>query len=221
MRVLILRPEPENAATAERVAALGCVAIRFPLFGIAPIDWAPPNPTGFDAIVLTSANAARHAGPAMKIYRGLPLFAVGEATAAAARAAGFSRIETGGRDAAELGALLSGRVLHLAGAEHRPIPTTARLTVRVVYASVPLAVTSLPDTDVVLVHSPRAGTRLAELAKDRALLSIIAISRKAAKACGEGWGTLHIATAPRETAMLDCLAKLCEARTMSQQGFAP
>ena len=61
--IAVLRPEPGNAATADRIAALGLAAIRLPLFEVRALDWAPPDPAGFDALLLTSANAPRLAGP--------------------------------------------------------------------------------------------------------------------------------------------------------------
>lgn len=211
MRVLIVRPAPGNAATADAVAALGLEPIVVPLFEVAPLAWDMPDPAPFDAVVMTSANAARHGGVALAHFTHLPLFAVGEATAATARAAGFADVRVGAGDAADLGAQLSGRVLHLTGADYRPIPSDANVTVVPVYDSRSLAPSAPLTADIALVHSPRAGARLTELAPDRATTQIIAISLAAARACGTGWATVHIAEHPREHAMLACLARLCEA----------
>src|SRR5690242_6691986 len=93
--VAVLRPEPGNAATAAAIEALGLTAIRLPLFEIHAIDWAPPDATRFDALLLTSANAARHAGQGLAGFRSLPVHAVGEATAAAAREAGLEVVAVG------------------------------------------------------------------------------------------------------------------------------
>jgi uroporphyrinogen-III synthase len=221
VRVLILRPGPDNAATAGAVAALGAVPVLAPLFEIVPVAWRASDPHSFDAVVMTSANAARHGGAALKHLSRLPLFAVGEATAAAAREAGFGDVRIGASNAAALGAQLGGRVLHLAGLDHKPIPTAAHVEMRVVYAARAIDNVDLPAADLALIHSPRAGARLAELARDRATLSIIAISDAAAESCGHGWAAMHIAEAPREAAMLASLAKLCKAEGTSQQGSAP
>ncbi|MES2289063.1 MAG: uroporphyrinogen-III synthase [Pseudomonadota bacterium] len=248
MRVLIVRPEPGNGVTADAVRAMGHEPVCVPLFEIAPVAWDAADPAGFDAVAMTSASAARLGGAGLALYRHLPLFAVGEATAAAARDAGFERIIAGGRDAIELGAMLQKplsfrggvgvgqtapdsnnlvdesiphpnpspkgeglKVVHFAGEDFRPIPTRASVTVRCVYAARPLAPVLPLDADVALVHSPRAGERLAALVENRNALKIIAISENAARACGIGWRDMIVSPAPRDDAMLACLARLCEA----------
>ncbi len=211
MRVLIVRPAPGNAATADAVAALGLEPVVVPLFEVVPLAWDMPDPAGFDAVVMTSANAARLGGAGLARLTHLPLFAVGEATGEAARAAGFGDVRAGDGDAADLGPQLSGRVLHLTGTDHRSIPTKANLTGVPVYASRPLAPSARLSADIALIHSPRAGARLAELMPDRTVTQIIAISPSAARACGTGWAAVHIAELPREHAMLECLAGVCEA----------
>lgn len=211
MRVLIVRPAPGNVATANKVAALGFEPVVVPLFEIAPLAWEPSDPADFDAVAMTSANAARHGGAGLARYTHLPLFAVGEATAAAAGAMGFVDVQTGRSDAEDLGKLLSGRVLHLTGSDYRTISTDALVTAVPVYDTRPLAPSAPLAADFALVHSPRAGTRLAELKHDRASTQIIAISDAAAQACGRGWAAVHVVDVPREQAMLACLSRLCEA----------
>lgn len=211
MRVLIIRPEPGNGVTADAVRAMGHQAVCVPLFEIVPVAWDTPDPARFTALAMTSANAARHGGAALDRYRHLPVFAVGEATASAARAAGFATIAMATGDAAALGKTLSGHVLHLAGADFRRISTWADITVRSVYAAMPIDPVQPLDADIALVHSARAGARLAELVPDRNTLKIIAISKTAARACGTGWCKLDVPLAPRDDAMLECLARLCEA----------
>ena len=75
--VAVLRPEPGNAATATRVEAAGLAAIRLPLFAVRALDWTPPDPAAFDALILTSANTPRLAGPGIDSLASLPVFAVG------------------------------------------------------------------------------------------------------------------------------------------------
>jgi len=101
-RLLILRPQPGAGATAARAAALGFDAIVAPLFAIEPVAWEPPGAGGYDAVMMTSANAARMGGGGLDAWRGHRLYVVGAATAAAARTAGFGEIVTGSRDAAAL-----------------------------------------------------------------------------------------------------------------------
>ncbi|MBC7987264.1 MAG: uroporphyrinogen-III synthase, partial [Sphingomonadaceae bacterium] len=85
--LLIVRPEPGASATAQRARTRGWEPLVAPLFAIAPLAWAPRDPAAFDALLLTSANAVSHGGKALGKYRELPVYAVGAATAAAARAA--------------------------------------------------------------------------------------------------------------------------------------
>ena len=63
-RVLVLRPNPGDAATIARAEGMGFVAIAAPLFGIVPVAWTPSD-APHDALMLTSANALRHAGDAL------------------------------------------------------------------------------------------------------------------------------------------------------------
>ncbi len=246
MRVLIVRPAPGNAATVDAVVAIGLEPIVVPLFEVAPLAWDVPDPDGFDAVVMTSANAARHGGAGLARFTHLPLFAVGEATAEAARGVGFADVCIGAGDARDLAALIKPlplrggagvgtvngsdasvpadiphpnpspqgeglRFVHFTGIDHRQIPTDANITTIPVYDSRPLTPSARHSADIALIHSPRAGARLAELTPDRAATQIVAISPAAARECGSGWAAIHIADYPREHAMLECLARVCKA----------
>ena len=189
---------------------MGFEAVVVPLFEVVPLAW-EADPALFDAVAMTSANAARHGGARLAAFTYLPLFAVGEAMAAAAREAGFSDVRVGEGDATDLGRQLVGRVLHLTGSDHRPIPSAAELTTVPVYKSRSLAPCTPLTADIALIHSPRAGTRFAELTPDHSATQIIAISPAAALACNTGWAAIHIAERPREHAMLECLARVCKA----------
>ena len=94
-RLVILRPEPGASATAARARAMGLEPVTMPLFKVEAVDWDAPDPGLFDALLLTSANAVRYAGERLRSLRQLPVYAVGEATAAAAREAGFEIASTG------------------------------------------------------------------------------------------------------------------------------
>ena len=64
MKILVLRPQPGADETAARARALGLELVVAPLFAVAPLAWTPPDPAGFDAVMLTSASAARQAATA-------------------------------------------------------------------------------------------------------------------------------------------------------------
>jgi len=99
--VLITRPEPGASATAHRVAMMGYVPIVAPMLRIVASGAFPP--LSAQAIIITSANAV----PALnRQTRATPVFAVGDATADAARKAGFAATISAGRDAEALAALI-------------------------------------------------------------------------------------------------------------------
>jgi uroporphyrinogen-III synthase len=191
---------------------MGLDVIGCPLFRVEPAQWRAPDPSRYDALLLTSANAIRHGGPELDNLRALPVHAVGAATAAAARSAGFKVEMVGDTDIVELlGKLPQGiRLLHLAGEDHRQVDD-ARIDRRIVYRSAAIAEPGVPALDglVVAVHSPRAGARLAELAGRRDAAMIAAISKAAAEACGDGWEAVEAADRPSDESLLALAARLC------------
>jgi len=210
-RVIVLRPEPGASDTMARARKLGLHAVSIPLFAVEPIAWEAPNASAFDGVLLTSANAIRHGGRHLASLRGLKAYAVGSATAHAARAAGFEVAATGdGSVETLLGSLDPGlRLLHLCG-DHRAAAASA-VTPIVVYRSRPVERPPVHDVSdsVVLVHSPRAGRRLAELVESRGSIAIAAISKAAADAAGSGWAEIAIADQPSDEALLALAARLC------------
>jgi uroporphyrinogen-III synthase len=212
MKLLIVRPQPGADETAARARTLGLAPLVAPLFETRPLAWRPPDPANFDAVLLTSAAAARLGGDGLKTFLLLPCYAVGERTAAAARAAGFRDVRTGPSDGAALAAMAARdgvrAPLHLGGREHRELPQVAHVAV---YAAEPCGALP-PDLGdaVVLLHSPRGAARVAELAADRSRLALAAISAEAAEAAGAGWKAVAVAAAPRDQALLELAAGLCE-----------
>ena len=214
-RLVILRPEPGASATAERARAIGLEPVVMPLFQVEPVDWEAPDAGSFDALLLTSANAVRHGGDGLQKLRQLPVHAVGEATAAAARDAGFDIASTGDAGAERLlGSIESDlRLLHLCGEHRTETPAKQAITAIPVYRATELP---LPDDfsgiegQAAAVHSPRAGKRLAELAIDRSTIRVAAISEAAASAAGAGWERCEAADAPDEAALLALAARLCD-----------
>ena len=219
MRILaVLRPEPGNAATCARIVAAGGTPLTLPLFVVRQLSWTPPPASQFDALFLTSANAVRHAGDALRQYRGLPVFAVGEATASAARAAGFSIDTVGGRNAVELAELASARgvwrALHLGGRDRAQTDLPGVAETIAVYASEPIApsaeqLAALAGT-VALIHSPRAGAYLATLAPDPAAVRIAAISDAALAAAGPGWAEGRVAQRPDDESLIATALSLAD-----------
>ena len=211
-RLLVLRPEPGNRATVNRASEIGLDAVACPLFVVQSVAWTPPA-SGADFILFTSANALRHGGEGLGGLTSLDALAVGSATADAARAAGFRVVMTGDQGVDALLDALTGaqHIVHLAGAEHHPVATRHAVETIVVYQSVAVAAAAIPAGPLVaMVHSPRAGARLAELVLDRASIAIAAISGPAAAACGTGWASIDAADLPSDRALLALAARLCQ-----------
>jgi uroporphyrinogen-III synthase len=189
MRVLVTRPRQDAERTARRLVALGHEAVVAPLMEV--VATGVPMPDGpFDAVILTSA----HAVPALATLpalatRPVPVFAVGERTAAAARQAGFEQVRSGPGDAAALarsvadGLRSPAILLHIAGRHRKPEPeATLRArgyALRVWEAYEARAVTALPDEalaelgagriDLVLHYSRRSAALLVGLADEAGL----------------------------------------------------
>jgi len=210
--VLLLRPEPGLSASAERARELGLEVLACPLFRVEAVAWDVPDAAKYEALLLTSANAVRHGGAGLDALKALPAHAVGEATAAAARQAGYQVSSVGVRNAAEMIAGLppSLRLLHLCGKHHVP-GDDPRIDRRIVYRSAEIDDPRLPPLSgqVVAVHSARAGARLAELADERGGAAIAAISEAAAEAVGSGWQRVEIAEQPTDASLLALAAMLC------------
>jgi uroporphyrinogen-III synthase len=215
--LIILRPEPGASATAARARDAGLEVRSVPLFAAGPIEWAVPDPSGFDGLLLTSANAPRFAGAGLAPLSSLPLWCVGSATAAAATANGLAvhHVGTGGAQALiDLAAATGVRTLvWLAGEDRTPLNTPQSLTLSAipVYRAHPLALSAdqLVGPAVVLVHSKRAARRLASLAPDHGALTLVAISEAVAAEAGGGWATVCVAPSPDDGEMVAMAAKLC------------
>lgn len=215
-KLVVLRPEPGARKTLDAARQRGLKAIHVPLFKVQPVPWEVPQPGEFDGMLVTSANAIRCAGERLADLRGLKAYAVGEATAAAVRGAGFDVASTGTAGVERLlGSVESGlRLLHLCGEDRRePGAAKQAVTPVVVYRAATIAqpprLEQLAQA-VVLVHSPRAGQRIAELVAAKQDIAVAAISHAAAEACGEGWERMEACEAPEDDALLSLAERLCK-----------
>lgn len=174
MRVLLTRPRADSESLARELIHHGHAVMIDPVLRIVPVPpIAPPAPARYRGVILTSAQAARHA-PVTSLA--LPAFAVGEATARAARAAGFPSVVAAQGDVRSLAHELATGAgddprpfLHLCGAEVREGTAetfqAAGVTVErcVVYRAMPAAaLTARTRTamakeliDAVMLFSPR------------------------------------------------------------------
>jgi uroporphyrinogen-III synthase len=137
--VALFRAREDAEASAARLSARGLSAIIAPVVELHGTDASPPDER-FDFVLATSAKAfAFGSEAALAAAQGLPLYVVGEKTAAAARARGVSPVGDAAVDVAEFIPRLqgiTGRGLYLAGRDRRPDLEDAlagRLTPLVVY----------------------------------------------------------------------------------------
>ena len=150
MQVVLTRARADAEASAARLGARGVATILLPVTRLV-VAVLPPLPA-VDFVVATSRHAfaglpARPA-PERAAVLARPLYAVGAATAAAARAAGFLDVRVAAGDADALVDLLvlsnaSGRALYLAGADRKPRLETA-LAERSIETHVVLAYAAAP-----------------------------------------------------------------------------
>lgn len=217
-RLFVFRPEPAARQTIRTAQDLGLDAVSIPLFELEPIDWTVPDPGDFDAMLLTSANTVRMAGEGLASFRALPVHAVGEGTAVAARVAGLGLASVGNGGVDELLAEVprDARLLHLCGEDKRETTTSGRLITSVVVyrANAKSDVSGLQalEGQAAVVHSPRAARRLAELVSPdaRSTVRLAAISKATAEAAGEGWQEVRTAPVPRDTELLALALLLCQ-----------
>jgi uroporphyrinogen-III synthase len=216
LRILVVRPEPGASETVRRARERGLDAFAVPLFEVEPVEWQAPDPTEFDALLLTSANAVRHGGEGLETLKSLPVYAVGAATADAAREAGFTIAQAGSGGVDQLLTSIdpSLRLLHLCGEDRKKVEAKQAITSIVVYRSRAIEAPDLPlaDGGIALIHSPRAGRRFAELVTQRGTMAVVAISPAAAEAAGTGWKSIAAADRPTDDALLALAARLCNNR---------
>ena len=234
MRVWVSRAEPEAQATAERLRRRGHEPLVAPVLDIQGLP-CEVDLEGVAALAFTSRNGVREF-PAAAEASALPVFAVADATADAARAAGFGDVRTGPGDGAALARMIveqfdpASGVLLVARADEPAFDlegalTAAGIEVRtaIVYESIPI----VPETEVrrwladdppmeaVLVHSRRAASQVARLLTEkrgRDRVTACCISESAAKPLRTiGLKAVLAAAFPNEASLLKLLGDPPEA----------
>ncbi|MEJ2456886.1 MAG: uroporphyrinogen-III synthase [Novosphingobium sp.] len=233
--VLVLRPEPGVTATVKQARAMGLDAHAFPLFAVRPLPWRPVPREDVNALLLGSANALRHGGEALALYRSLPVYAVGGKTADAARAAGLDVVATGKGGLQQVLSEVQPehrRLLRLAGRERvdLTIPGGITVTTREVYASEPLPMPAelaerLSTPALILLHSGEAAAHFAQLCNgagiDRRNVRIATIGPRVSARAGNGWAMLCTADRPDDAALLALAAQMCEEARSGSQSQLP
>jgi len=238
-RALVTRPRGAADRLAAALARRGIGAIIAPLVEIHYREPMALDLADVQAVLCTSANGVRALARASRERR-LPLLAVGEATAARARAEGFLAVAAAAGDVDDLARLAAarlrpqqGRLVHAAGSEvagdlagvlRRQGFDVAR---EILYEARPIAALNAAalqalgagSVDFALFFSPRTGAIFAKLAAAAAIAeccgSIAALSISAAADAELGslpWRERRVAARPTQAALLDALDGLLAER---------
>jgi uroporphyrinogen-III synthase len=247
MRLLLTRPADDAARTRAALLARGHDVMLAPLLSVVPVPVAIGERSwreSWDAVIFTSANACRAVAatlaggdanhPRLAALLTRPAYVVGGRTAAAARAAGFTRIESADGDADALLRLIAthfkgpgkadARLLYLAGEDRAADIAAALAPEKIAVETVSIykaeAATGLPD-DVLralaagaiggVLHfsgrSAQAYLRCAGMGQAAALAPVqFCLSPRIAAVVKEaGARRIAVAARPDEAALLDLI----------------
>jgi len=232
IQVWVTRAQPGAEATANRLAALGYRLIVAPVLEVRALGSARIDLTGVDALAFTSANGVRTFVD-LQPRRDLPVFCVGDATAATARSSGFSSVASSAGDVATLAKLVTAAlpagavVVHpcavetagdLAGPLAAARISLTRLPVYETYAhdTLPSEAAEALDASTlatILIHSPKGAQAVAALlaripAATLADVRVLAISQAAlAPLRAMAFAEAVVAPSPDEASLLDLLSR--------------
>jgi uroporphyrinogen-III synthase len=237
LQILVTRPRGEADLFAVALAMRGHDAVVAPLLDIV-VDEAPPlDLAGVQAVLFTSANGVRAFAHTQK-NRDLKAFCVGDATAAAARNAGFGAVESAAGDVDTLAALVkkrldpaNGALVHATGTavagDLAGVLGAEGFSVRRVQLYRADTAPKLPDDaasavrggriDVVTFFSPRTAEIFARLVRDAGLgdslarVTALALAPSALEIAREQGCRFKAAIAadePNETALLEALDRI-------------
>ncbi len=236
MKALVTRPEADAAPLARALAERGIETLLAPLISIEPVPDAAKRLAdamiGAQALLFTSANGARMFASA-SARRELPVLAVGDATAAAARLANFRSVASAGGDVGDLAALAAARLapahgalVHVAGsvtagdlagaleAEGFQVRRAVIYEARPARALAPETAAALASGAVglALFFSPRTAALFVRLAGDAGLaescraMTALALSPAVAESLAAlPWARVLIAGAPTQADLLAAL----------------
>jgi uroporphyrinogen-III synthase len=236
VKALVTRPREDCAALVAHLTARGIASVLEPMleirFAADGANVLAPHLDGAQAVLFTSANGVRAFANASQ-RRDLPAFAVGDASAAAARAAGFGTVESAHGAVAELAALVRrllsperGALVHAAASavagDLAGTLGAAGFAVRraVLYEAVPAAALSGATAamlaegrvELAVFFSPRTAASFVRLARASGLnaacraIAALALSPAVAAALeAMPWRAVRIAAAPTEAALLAVL----------------
>jgi uroporphyrinogen-III synthase len=160
LRVLVTRPSAQAQGLVDELEARGFEAVVAPLIAVEPLSDDPIDVSGYEWVVVTSANGARELARRMTSAPAR-IAAVGPGTADALGQAGL-QAELVAEEHTQEGLVAAlgtstGRVLFVAAEGARAyLPDALGADVLPAYRTVELGIASLPDADVALLASASA-----------------------------------------------------------------
>lgn len=221
MRVWVTRPQPQADATAEKLRALSHDPVIAPLTAIVPRAAKMPITASF--IALSSANALRFVEPeALHLLLNVPVFAVGDRTAAVATERGFTDVTSANGDVEALVKLTLARthpgdtIHYLCGQPRRSDFEDAmqqsgrRIVIVETYEAAPLPpdVANLGHIDAVLLYSQASANIFAAISSQFPRAALICMSSRVADAVDGLDRPIIVADRPTEDAMYAALNHL-------------
>lgn len=237
MRLLVTRPREDAESLSQALAARGIDTLIEPMIEIVDVPGPALTRGSYQAVLFTSVNGVRalvrrNRGDLVEVHD-LPVLTVGDATARAARAAGFHHVESAAGDVVALAALVTARLsptkgplLHIAGSQ---VAGDLAGSLAVAGFSVQRAAiyaarkaTALSATtrdalnrgmiDVVTFFSPRTAAAFVTLGREADALPALAgiaalcLSQAVAQAAGVvPWRAIVVAPRPDQESLLGCL----------------
>lgn len=220
--IIAIRGEPGLSQTLAFAASQSIDVTGIPLFEVDPVAWDVPDEEQFDGLLIGSANAIRHCGAGLEKLADLPVFAVGEQTANAAKEAGFivAHIGQGGlQSVLDHDTAHSKRFLRLSGRERVPLEThSSQEMVEIVtydnraVAAPDMLAMALKDGGIVMLHSAAATDHFTNECKriglDRSRILLAALGPRIIENAGYGWADIQVANAPNDAALLTTVKAL-------------
>ncbi len=235
MRLMVTRPEPGATRTAAALEKLGHSVLVEPMLRLVFFDDVEIATAGLQAILVTSASAVRaleHRADYSRLAQ-LPVFAVGDASAKAARSAGFAETTSAGGAVDDLVALIgrsltpdAGPLLYAAGRdrtgdlEQKLARHGFTVDLAIVYAAEPVTAFSPAardalvgrEVDGAVFYSRRTAAQFCALLAAAApaaaaYMTAFCLSAAVAEPVGAaGFAKSIVAAEPTEQAMLDAIS---------------
>ena len=229
LRLLVTRPREDAEPLAEALRALGHEVVLEPLLAVRLHDGPALELDGVRGLLLTSANGVR-ALARRTTRRDIPVWAVGGATARAARGAGLGTVESASGDVVSLadlvarrcdpaagpllhasGSAVAGDLVGMLGARGFTVAREVLYTAEPADALSPSTVSRLyaGTIDAILFFSPRTARTFVRLAaragvpESLAAVTAFCLSEAVARELRTfDWGSVEVAPRPEQDALV-------------------